>query len=634
MMSPQSRRNPYDIGSPIDKPDLFFGRENLFQFVKDNLKSGAKVILLHGQRRIGKSSVLSQIPRCVGLNEFSFVLFDLQDRSKTPLSDVLHYLAMEIVDQLELPLEEITLPSATELKEDSSAFSRIFLSQVYEALRGRNLVLLMDEFDVLSSYNPETAVEHFFPYLQSIIHRQKQLFLIPVVGRRLDDMPKLLSLFKEAPSQEIGLLDETSAKRLIVEPAKEILEYDSAAIQAILNLSAGHPYFTQLICFTLFGYAREQQSWKIICENVERIVDRAIEIGEAGLAWFRDGLPIPERVVFSAVAEAQKKANKEVSDLDIQSNISQTSNASVRFQLSEQQDYEGLRYQWLTIELLSESGVIEPQDLVNLELPEEIDTNIGIVITGRAPTWLYSYLMRELPSTAWIASYDPRLGAVVVSTELQHVRVGQVLTLGLPRVESKLVLPLELLEGYGVVRTKPLVDAEKRLVEWNFLDFIKDSKAPAYKVKIELVRRWLIKRYPLRQEIRELEKLEPEANRIYQGAMELHQKGEMTTTLDLYSQVLDLNPNHFSALLNMAAACLEIEDFGKASALYARGFQIDSVRTKENYIQALLGYGRDLRLQKEFELAKEQLRKALDIESDNDEIHSLLAFVTHEIDNG
>ncbi len=633
MLSSQSRRNPYDIGSPIDKPELFFGRERLFQFVEDNLKSGAKVILLHGQRRIGKSSVLSQIPACVGLDEFAFVLLDLQDRSQAHLSDILHYIAVEIVDQLELQLKDVTSPSVEELKTDSSIFHSVFLPKIYRVLSGRHLVFLMDEFDVLNSDKSDVAVENFFPYLQSIIYRQKQLILIPVVGRRLDDMPKLLSLFKEAPSREIGLLDETSAKQLIVEPAEGILKYDSAAIQEILDLSARHPYFTQLICFALFGYARDRQNWRIIRGDVRKIIDRAIEIGEAGLAWFRDGLPIPERVIFSAVAEAQKNANKEFNALDIQSNISQTSNVSVRLKLSEPQDYKGLTYQWLTIEILSEDRRIEPKVLSKLELPEEINTNTGIVITGPAPVWIYSYLMRKLPSVSWIASYDPRLGAIVVSTELQQIHIGQILTLGLPNVESKLALPGELLKEYGVVLTKPLVDAEKRLVEWNFLDSVKDYKASTYKVKIELVRHWLVNRYPLYQEIRELEKLDPKAERIYQRATNLHRKGDITIVIDLYNQVLDLNSNHFSALFDMAAAYLEVEDFGRASALYTRAFQIDPLKTEENYVQALLGYGRDLRLQKEFKLAKEQLRKALDIESDNDEIHSLLAFVTHEIDH-
>lgn len=54
-----ARRNPYIIGRSIDEPELLFGRESLFRFIKENLSNNQRVILLHGQRRIGKSSCIT-----------------------------------------------------------------------------------------------------------------------------------------------------------------------------------------------------------------------------------------------------------------------------------------------------------------------------------------------------------------------------------------------------------------------------------------------------------------------------------------------------------------------------------------------------------------------------------------------
>ena len=137
---------------------------------------------------------------------------------------------------------------------------------------------------------------------------EEKLFLIPVIGRRLEDLSHLLGLFKDALYQEIGLLDEASARRLITQPAAGILDYTEDAIAAILELSAGHPYFTQVICFVIFIQAQVEDNFKVTREDVENIVDRAIESAEAGLVWFRDGLPIPERVILLAVAEAEARA--------------------------------------------------------------------------------------------------------------------------------------------------------------------------------------------------------------------------------------------------------------------------------------------------------------------------------------
>src|SRR5262249_22991597 len=158
------------------------------------------------------------------------------------LRRVLHNLAVAITNRLNLPRDKVIPPPEEELGNNPDLFASSFLPQVYQALNGRNLVLLLDEFDVLSNYSGEAAVEHFFPYLEAILPGQQHLFMIAVVGRRLKEIPTLLSLFKGAPNHEIGLLDRTSAQQLITEPARGILQYEDDAIDGIFTLAAGHPY--------------------------------------------------------------------------------------------------------------------------------------------------------------------------------------------------------------------------------------------------------------------------------------------------------------------------------------------------------------------------------------------------------
>ena len=124
-------RNPYVIGSPINDERNFFGRESLFRFIEDNLYQGVKVILLHGQRRIGKSSVLRQIPNFVGNDEFVFILFDLQHRSQSHFSDILHDLAKEIIEQLQIEPNKIKLPTLEEINSDTRIFAQRFLSKIF-----------------------------------------------------------------------------------------------------------------------------------------------------------------------------------------------------------------------------------------------------------------------------------------------------------------------------------------------------------------------------------------------------------------------------------------------------------------------------------------------------------------------
>jgi branched-chain amino acid transport system substrate-binding protein len=308
----KSQRNPYVIGRPIDQ-QLFFGRESLFLTIQDHIQHNSNIILLHGQRRIGKSSVIRNIPHGLNdLHEFVFVTFNLEHYSQKSLSEILADLAQEILHDLSLDDENIKLPEITELELDTGIFSHQFLPQVYQLLENKNLVLVVDEFDALiNSSNPE-LLEQVYKYLSSLININKKLFLILLIEQRSVNKHRISKIFKDVPVREIGLLDENSTKELIIKPAENILEYEEDAIKAIFDLSAGHPYFTQAICFTIFGRAREEDKWTVSSEDVKLIINKAIELAEAGLTWFWDGFSILEKVVFAAIAEAQEDSDNYV----------------------------------------------------------------------------------------------------------------------------------------------------------------------------------------------------------------------------------------------------------------------------------------------------------------------------------
>jgi tetratricopeptide (TPR) repeat protein len=523
MSFPIARRNPYIIGRPITEANLFFGRESLFQFVADNLYKGSQVILLHGQRRIGKSSVLAQIPNFVDLENFVFVPLSLEGDSQKPLGEVLHELARDSLEHFGL-IGSIVLPSITELEHDPKIFVDRFLLQLRHALKTQNLVLLLDEFDAF--YSLKVAAGHLFQYFQSEVYHHPDLYIIPVVGRQLNDLPELVSLFREAPNQEVGLLDRRNAERLITMPAEGLLDYSQDAIDAILELSAGHPYFTQVVCFAVFSHAREEDRWQVTRADVESIVEKAIELGEGGLAWFWDGLPIPERVVFSAAAEVPEA--KLVSD--------QLANA----------------------------------DLLNFTQEE----------------------------------------------------------------------PLALLRDRGVILTPPLHDAVFNLVDWKFLQSVGSKSRPTgtsippristFRVTIELVRRWLIRRHALQHEVWELERLNPEVDRLYQEIKKARPFGVTLSIISRLTPILAANPNHFGALFEMAECLMEIRNFSQAVKYYDRAYRVDSVRAKDGFLQALWDYGDELREEGHLKEARGMLKQALEIVPDSPEIHQVLEEICKE----
>lgn len=66
----------------------------------------------------------------------------------------------------------------------------------------------------------------------------------------------------------------------------------------------------------------------------------------------------------------------------------------------------------------------EPEALAACLLPR-LDRQRGVIISGKAPVWLYSYWVGQLGAWPWVACFDPKLsGAVVVSSRATAWPVG------------------------------------------------------------------------------------------------------------------------------------------------------------------------------------------------------------------
>lgn len=295
-----SAQNPYII-TPLTGEDGFYGRTDILAFVRNTLASPyQKVIVLYGQRRIGKTSLLHQLSKPQHVPPgYEPVYFDLQGRAQQPLNEVLYGLAREVAKKLGIPR-----PTRAAF-QDEAFFQDAFLPRAYDALKDRRLLFLIDEFDVLGEepVNRRAAIETLFPYLQELILDEDRIAFIFVVGRRIDELPsRIKATFKSAQFKQISVLNRRDAERLIVEPAQGHLSYRRDAVERILELTAGHPYFTQLLGYTIFDTLHLDGRTEVTVEDVEAAVEQAMELGMGGLAWFWDEFPPAERFILSAIA--------------------------------------------------------------------------------------------------------------------------------------------------------------------------------------------------------------------------------------------------------------------------------------------------------------------------------------------
>jgi len=303
--------DPYIFGKPIYKKEQLYGRENIIDEIRDNFTNNKRITLLHVQRRIGKTSLITCLPQFFTeeQNNFKFVTFSFQGYKTKPLPKILNYLADDIASSISgLPKK------VTELADTSYNFFNFFLPKIVnEYLSGKNLVLLLDEFDVLEEDKTiSTRGKNLFYELEKTVNQEEKLFAVLVFGRSLKDMTYLEEFLQKEEQElmEVGLLNNESTRNLIVKPSQGILEYEESAIDAIWQLSAGHPSLTQLLCSSIFRYCREKEITKVTDNHVWSILERAMTEGEAVLNGFLEPLDENEKLFFRAVAETQESSGK------------------------------------------------------------------------------------------------------------------------------------------------------------------------------------------------------------------------------------------------------------------------------------------------------------------------------------
>jgi tetratricopeptide (TPR) repeat protein len=322
--------NPYVAGLPLWEERGFFGRQKLLDWVTQSLcNPDANVLVLFGQRRIGKTSLLLQLQRALSTNAFLPIYFDLQDQAARPLGRVLVDLANTVAEQVGME------PPDPETFDNRGHFFRsVFLPQVYEHLgETRRPVFLLDEFDVLNETTEAellmtAATKALFRFIRRLTTKDSRSAFVFAVGRRVEDLSlDFTATFRASLVREVWVLDQESAEALVRQaeiPNQNVtLLFTDRAVARILSLTSGHPYLTQLLCRQIWerAYTHPQHSTTlpmIDASEVEAAVPDALEAGNQALTWLWDGLGLAEQIYAAGLAETMSEGESITEERGIQ----------------------------------------------------------------------------------------------------------------------------------------------------------------------------------------------------------------------------------------------------------------------------------------------------------------------------
>jgi hypothetical protein len=301
--------NPYVVGTPLQTGSpLFFGREDVIEYIQQNLASSHRNnLVLIGQRRTGKTSLLKQLPAKLG-DDYLPVYLDGQSLGLDPgLANFFLNMATEIAFALEDRDFFIDIPEPDDFAESpAAAFEKTFLPKVRSVIGERHLLILLDEFEEL-----EAAIQRgnfdasVLGFLRHLIQHTENLSVIFCGTHRIEELAADYwnVLFNISLYRAIGLLEKEEANRLIQEPVAEYgMRYDDLALDKMWRVSAGHPYFLQLLCHSLVNWHNKSERSYVTISDVNAAMDEILASGEAHFVYlWTEATPI-ERLVLTTLS--------------------------------------------------------------------------------------------------------------------------------------------------------------------------------------------------------------------------------------------------------------------------------------------------------------------------------------------
>ncbi|RSL18361.1 hypothetical protein EDE15_3928 [Edaphobacter aggregans] len=293
---PKMAQNPYIVGPPIRDSKGFFGRQDILDRLRKMVAShgGMRAAVLYGARRTGKTSILFRIEAGEFGDSVVPVYLDMQGVAGSPLGTFLRIL-VRVIRKAAADLTDLAVgdPDVISVRE--------YIESTLHRLGTKSLLLLIDEFELLEAY----LSSGFAAQLQSLLDVSPNLFIIFAGSRKLESLRggAFSNLLDSATYIKISFLDRNDATRMITEPIGDAISFPPEVVEKILTLTNAHPFYTQLMCLSIFDLALK--SGKATPENVDEAVGRFLQNPAPHMILTWNAMRLGEAAVGSTVALLQ-----------------------------------------------------------------------------------------------------------------------------------------------------------------------------------------------------------------------------------------------------------------------------------------------------------------------------------------
>jgi hypothetical protein len=215
-------------------------------------------------------------------------------------------------------------------------FSR-FISHAMEQLGSKSLLLMLDEYELIEAKIDDGILRpDIITFLASQLEAHPRLSFIFTGSRHVEGRNREYwsILIGKSLCRRISFLSQQDALRLITEPVADIVTYPGGIPERIVRLTAGQPFYTQVVCQNIIDRLNEVERTRVRQEDVDTVADELTGNPLPQMIYFWDGLKQEQRSILSVLGEVLANPNDYVSAQTL-ADFSEVQDLSLEYSLPE-----------------------------------------------------------------------------------------------------------------------------------------------------------------------------------------------------------------------------------------------------------------------------------------------------------
>ena len=300
--------NPYEKlanGGPVTDTSMFYGRNEFIERITQAIiQADSKQVVIYGQKRSGKSSVLYHLKRSLeNTNQTFCISFSIGDIYETISSATFFYKILSLIEE---EIENISFngkiipnwkcPPYIEFKDNpnpADLFRKNIRSfkracSILDNWQQKKLVVMIDEFTYLyTAIKTDKVSDAIMKQWKAITQNEDSMFSSVLVGQDVfpmfkDDFPNEFGITQD---ERLTYLSKTDALRLIEEPIGKTKtnrnRFIGNTLDTIIDYTSCNPYYIQIFCARLVSEMNRKKYIEVTNADVKEIADSFIIGGQA-----------------------------------------------------------------------------------------------------------------------------------------------------------------------------------------------------------------------------------------------------------------------------------------------------------------------------------------------------------------